>query len=361
MKRWWPGRRTTGWLDMEVRALLGMAIPLAWISAPRCREVLERALRLSATLGDPILRAYTRGRCLVRRIWVSEWNPDAAAECRTVLTELRQAGDRLALASLLIDYGFLQWCSSAYRQAHQSIVESRAILFEGGVENPSLSLAYRESQHLLPWVLLFLGEWGEALRELTAAIAMGEKNGDARRVQTFRVYQAWVHLHALDFAGVLALCESLLPVLGDPVRSMWRRFCLVLAGTAATALGNYERTWRYLVTAREEMERQMVLLDWHCRLLLESALTELWLAQGDLAQARSQAERFLQVTLATEGRTWQALAWEAHARVAEAELDLQRAQECIAQGCGDDGGLRGAAGRLARARDRRRAVRAHGA
>jgi ATP/maltotriose-dependent transcriptional regulator MalT len=85
------------------------------------------------------------------------------------------------------------------------------------------------------------------------------------------------------------------------------------------------------VTAREEMERQMVLLDWHCRLLLESALTELWLAQGDLAQARSQAERFLQVTLATEGRTWQALAWEAHARVAEAELDLQRAQECIAK------------------------------
>ena len=60
----------------------------------------------------------------------------------------------------------------------------------------------------------------------------------------------------------------------------------------------------------------MVLLDWHCRLLLESALTELWLAQGDLAQARPQAERFLQVTQATEGRTWQALAWEAHARVA---------------------------------------------
>jgi DNA-binding winged helix-turn-helix (wHTH) protein len=320
-----------GLLDMEVRALLGMAIPLAWISAPRCREVLEQALRLSAMLCDPILRAYTRGRCLVRRIWVSEWNPDAAAECRTALTELRQAGDRLALASLLIDYSFLQWCSSAYRQAHQSIVESRAILFEGGVENPSLSLAYRESQHFLPWVLLFLGEWGEALRELTAAITMGEKNGDARRVQTFRVYQAWVHLHALDFAGVLALCESLLPVLGDPVRSMWRRFCLVLAGTAATALGNYERTWRYLVTAREEMERQMVLLDWHCRLLLESTLTELWLAQGDLAQARPQAERFLQVTLATEGRTWQALAWEAHARVAAADLDLPRAQECIAQ------------------------------
>jgi hypothetical protein len=37
------------------------------------------------------------------------------------------------------------------------------------------------------------------------------------------------------------------------------------------------------------------------------------------------------VTLATEERTWQALAWEAHARVAEAELDLPRAQECLAR------------------------------
>ena len=41
---------------------------------------------------------------------------------------------------------------------------------------------------------------------------MGEKAGD--RADGYRAcayYQAWVHLHALDFAGVLALCESLLP------------------------------------------------------------------------------------------------------------------------------------------------------
>jgi hypothetical protein len=32
---------------------------------------------------------------------------------------------------------------------------------------------------------------------------------------------------------------------------------------------------------------------------LESALTELWLAKGDLAQARTQAESFLEIALAT--------------------------------------------------------------
>jgi DNA-binding winged helix-turn-helix (wHTH) protein len=320
-----------GLRDVEVRALIDMAHPLGWISAPRCLEVLERALRLSAEQSDPVMRAHTQARCLVQRVWVGEWNPDAAEACRTALTELRQAGDRLALASLLIDDSFIQWCSSVYRQAHQSIMESLAILSEGGVENPYLIIAHWKSQMVLPWVLLFLGEWGEALHELTAAIAMAEKNGDARRVQTFRVYQAGIHFQAMDFAGVRAICESLLPELGEPAWSSWRRFCLVWAGTAETALGNYERAWWYLVTAREEMERQRVMLDWHCRLLLEVGLTELWLAQGDLAQARSQAERFLHATLATAERTWQALAWDANARVAEAEGDLPRAQACIAR------------------------------
>jgi len=78
------------------------------------------------------------------------------------------------------------------------------------------------------------------------------------------------------------------------------------------------------------MERQMVLRDWYWRMPLEAALTDLWLVQGDLAQARPQAERFLQVTLATAERTWQALAWDANTRVAMAGSAMKRAHECIA-------------------------------
>jgi hypothetical protein len=79
------------------------------------------------------------------------------------------------------------------------------------------------------------------------------------------------------------------------------------------------------------MARQKTLNDWYWRMPLESGLTELWLAEGNLAQARPQAERFRSVTLTTAERTWQALAWEANARVAMAERDTARAQECIAR------------------------------
>jgi hypothetical protein len=50
----------------------------------------------------------------------------------------------------------------------------------------------------------------------------------------------------------------------------------------------------------------------------------------DLENARREAGRFLELTLVTEERTWQALAWEVNARIALSENNACRAQECIA-------------------------------
>jgi tetratricopeptide (TPR) repeat protein len=250
--------------------------------------------------------------------------------CGQTLAEMRQADDRRALAPHLLDYSVLQWWSSAYRDAYQHTVESLALLDEAGAENPYLSPAYWQSEIILPWGLLLLGEWGEALRAVRTRITRLEKNGDDRRAQAMRLYLAWIHLHAMDFPGVLAICASIFPALGDPTVTSGLRICRVLAGAAETALGRYARALEHLMTAREEMERQRVLRDWYWRMPLEAALTDLWLAQGDLARARPQAERFLQVTLATAERTWQALAWDAHARVAMAASSLARAHECLA-------------------------------
>jgi len=100
---------------------------------------------------------------------------------------------------------------------------------------------------------------------------------------------------------------------------------------AEAALGECDRAREHLFAARDNMDRRSNLNDWYWRMPLESGLTELWLAEGDLAQARPQAERFLGLTLTTAERTWQALAWEVNARVAMAELDAPRAQDCIAR------------------------------
>lgn len=103
-------------------------------------------------------------------------------------------------------------------------------------------------------------------------------------------------------------------------------------GSAQTALGKYVDAQEHLFAACKEMNHVIVIHDWYCRMLLESGLIELSLAKGDLLQARSHAEQFLNLTQATAERTWQALAWEANARVAIAELDLEKARDCITKG-----------------------------
>ena len=190
--------------------------------------------------------------------------------------------------------------------------------------------------------LIFLGEWGEASREIEEAIMMAHGNGDyVFRPCTLELCRAWLHLQACDFAGALKICESAVPLVRDPMlraapgspnQYPWPfQQSLVLRGSAEAALGEYDRAREYLFAARDDMARRSNLNDWYWRISLEAGLTELWLAEGNLTQARPQAERFLSVTLTTAERTWQALAWEANARVAMAEFDAPRAQDCIAK------------------------------
>src|SRR5262249_50730268 len=123
--------------------------------------------------------------------------------------------------------------------------------------------------------------------------------------------------------------NSVLPSLDEPARRPWRRFCLAVAGSAEVALSRYDAAAEHLLTARDEMDRQPVINDWYCRIMLEEALTELWLAKGSLTRARQETDRFRELTLATAERTWQARAWETNARVGLAESDLDRAWSCV--------------------------------
>src|SRR5260370_33489243 len=86
-----------GLIDVEVGAVVDMAYPLSWISSERCLKVLEGALELGARQKEPLMRARTRARCLVRRICAGGWASADDDECRSVVAEIRQSGDRLLL------------------------------------------------------------------------------------------------------------------------------------------------------------------------------------------------------------------------------------------------------------------------
>jgi hypothetical protein len=107
---------------------------------------------------------------------------------------------------------------------------------------------------------------------------------------------------------------------------------LILSGLASAAVGDYARALEDFSAAASDMDRQTVFLDWYWRMPLVAGLTEVWLAKGDRVRAQQEAERLLQMSLATEERTWQGLAWEINARVALANRDEARARDCMARG-----------------------------
>jgi len=331
-----------GLIDVEVHGLVEWGFIGSWESSEWGLELLERALHVVRT-SDPMKHLPAYAGCLFFRLWLCGWNPQQAEEYRNAIGEVRKLGDPQVVAPHLLNYCCIQWCSSEYRESLRSYADGLKMLLDVDSVDPYMSgIRWGLWEHVQQLDLVFLGEWGGALREIEEAITMARKNGDYFfRARAMQLRRAWLHLQACDFGGVLTICESAVPLVRDPVLRAAPDFpppfpypfqqSLVLRGWAEAALGEYDRAREYLFAARDAMDRQNTCNDWYWRMPLESGFTELWLAEGNLAQARPQAERFLSLTLTTAERTWQALAWEANARIALAELDAPRAQECIAK------------------------------
>jgi DNA-binding winged helix-turn-helix (wHTH) protein len=321
-----------GLIDLQARALLDLSYFISHTSAERCLEAAQRALRLSDGQAPP-MRTRTRAACAFRRLSVNGWNAQDALEFREGLAELYQRPDLAALDIDRLEDSHIRFLSGEYREARRIALELRAEVFEPGA-NPALKFAYDKAGDLASVYPIFLGEWGGALEEYAAALAEAQRNADDQKILWLRVHQAWLHLHALDFRSVLKICQLVLAPLQvpEPRAAPPGRRALILSGCASAALGDYACALEDFSAASSEMDRETRFFDWYWRMPLAAGLTELWLATGDRVRARLEAERFLEMALATPERTSQGLAWEVNARVALANQDHARARDCIAQG-----------------------------
>jgi hypothetical protein len=330
-----------GLIDIRVRALIDLAFPLSWLSAERCLQTAQRAQQLSASQ-DPHMHLRTRSRCAFLRLLAEGWSAQVAQEHLESVAEIKRSEDlpALALAPHLIEESITRYTSGQYREAYRLALEARAKLLELG-RNPTLSLPYALSQTTAPLSLALLGDWGEALQDLAATRVRAEKNDNRILAIWLRVLEAFVRLHAMDYAGVRAICESALPlvqhvashaVTDSQTPYPWLlRVAQICTGSAAAASGDTVRAFEHLCAASREMDHQAVLFDWYWRMPLVAGLVEAWLVKRDGARAQREAERLLDISLGTAEPTWQGLAWEANARVALANFDRSRARNCIAR------------------------------
>jgi DNA-binding winged helix-turn-helix (wHTH) protein/tetratricopeptide (TPR) repeat protein len=328
-----------GKIEVQLRALLGLSYVLSWDDQARSVECLDDALRLSASYPDRSVSASTQIACNVRRIWTQGWNTDDAQQFSDALATVREVGDPVSIAQAQMEHCMLMMVSTQYRKALQTTQASYRVLYDHAASHPCFDISRPMWMVRLgvPWAYLSLGELGRSLDEFDHGIRQYHDNGNYFAARTLQVYRGWLLVHTMDFETVLELDRQFRqaadrPGSDDEARQRaaflppQQRVWTILAGLAHAGLGENAAAAARFAEAEQQMEREPIMFDWYWRLLLEWGCADLAIAQGDYDAAQYRARRFLERALATEERTWQALAWETMARASLGEGHLQNAK-----------------------------------
>ena len=328
-----------GKIEVQLRALLGLSYVLSWDDQARSVECLDDALRLSASYPDRRVSASTQIACNVRRIWTQGWNTDDARQFSDALAIVREIGDPVSIAQAQMEPCMLMMVSTQYRKALQTTQASYRVLYDHAASHPCFDISRPMWMVRLgvPWAYLSLGELGRSLDEFDHGIRQYHDNGNYFAARTLQVYRGWLLIHTMDFETVLELDRQFRqaadrPGSDDEARQRaallppQQRVWTILAGLAHAGLGENAAAAARFAEAEQQMEREPIMFDWYWRLLLEWGCADLAIAQGDYDAAQYRARRFLERALATEERTWQALAWETMARASLGEGHLQNAK-----------------------------------
>jgi hypothetical protein len=274
-----------------------------------CVPILDRLRTLSSEHKGPLA------------ICAFGWNAQLAKEHAEYLADVRRSGDRANIAMEQMAHCYVEWLSSRYTDCIHHAQQSLPVLLECGQLNRFLL-----GRDLVAYNRLLLGDWGNALEEVDESIRSANKNAAPHRLASPQLIKAWVHFNATDYRGVIDMCANALPLLDE-------RFTLdrcyqasLLQAAAELRLGPQDEAIARLHGLRDRMEGHPVLLSWYWRIRLQFELVEAYLAKRELSRARLEADRMLEAALATAERTWQALAWDASARVALQEKSVPRAE-----------------------------------
>src|SRR5260370_2700776 len=101
----------------------------------------------------------------------------------------------------------------------------------------------------------------------------------------------------------------------------------VAAGYAELHRGEYYKAIEFFSQVRDQETTAKFFLHWFWRMTAQLGLSNVWLASGDLAKARGEADAFLESALSTADPHLQALAWEMKTRIAIAEQAWEAAAD----------------------------------
>ena len=309
----------------QIHALRGLIRPYGVLDPDRGIAAIEQAVRLSATLDDPLLHARTELLAAGIRLTYDAWRTQDWEICASAIEKIRgltkgdlPAFDRVAYAHLRVLRG-------EYAEALKNL--------EAGIpkeNDPTSIMVPMFALSVRTYALLCLGRLGELAQLLREGREIAEQNGNEPWLFVSR--EAWLHTAVLDFAGACQLCEGMAARSTAYWRGASQSIGGIAAGYAALEQGKYDDASRSFAQVLDLKKTPKFFLHWYWRKSAELGLSNVWLAAGNLRTARVEADRFLQSAFATGEPNLHALAWDVDARIAMAEKDWKAAQEKIEKG-----------------------------
>ena len=331
-----------GKIEVQLRALLGLSYVLSWNDQDRSVACLDEALTLSASWPDRRVGASTQIACHVRRIWTRGWNATDAQQSMAALATLCEVGDPVSMAKARLEHCMLMMVSTQYRNALNTAQTSYQVLYDHAVHHPGFDIARGMWMRRLgvAWAYMSLGDLGRSLEEFEHGIRVFHDNGNYFAARTLQVYRGWLLVHTMDFETVVELDRQFSEAAHRPGSELevreraaflppQQRVWTILAGLAHAGLGENSAAAARFAEAEQQMDHEPIMFDWYWRLALEWGWADLAIAGGDRDAAQWRARRFLERALATEERTWQALAWDTLARASLNAGDLENATTAL--------------------------------
>ena len=324
-----------GRVDVEGRALFGLGYVVSWSDGDRCLEIMSRVLEKCADITDRVKSARLRSNAHGWRSWIQGWSAEDARGLRAAMEELRELNDPLAFAASLFAYSTILFPAARYREGIEVVTRGFDVLVTHALEaQVDLGLPLWIMRLGIPWSLMSLGRFGEALASFASGYEAYEANGDVGPGATLRLYKAFVYqrMHAHEEAlQWLDDTAARMRDSGAELSPNETKVEFVIRGLAELGLGRVQEAFVHLRAARAQMNARTTLSGWYWRLAVEWGMSDAYLAAGDGSAAESCAQAFLERASATEERSWRALAEESCARVALARRNTTAARAHLAR------------------------------
>ena len=306
----------------QVHALICAMHPLGFFQPAKGLALLEQAVKMSLSLGDPLLTARVQMLTASCRLGFDEWRREDHDLSRAAKETMHHLGDPGTDPFDQIIYGhFLALCGD-YQEALE-ILDASARRSDHGIR----LIPYFGTLSGTTLALLRLGQLGKVLRITRERREFTEDN--RARYWMLSIREAWLRILALDREGALRICQSVLDASVGFQPTQVLIVASIAAGYVELDRGQYRQAIKHFDRVLHPEVPKKFFLHWMWRLMAQLETANAWLLWGKLRNARAAADGFLKAALSTAEPHLQALAWEQQARLAMAENALKQAREAV--------------------------------